>query len=176
MVLKHVCICAVMLFFGGTSMAFSENIIVGRKWTYFADTVMGGISTGGGGFDQSASALHLYGNVSTANNGGFVQIRTELDESLGTSLTGISLKVKGNSETYFVHLRNRSSILPWQYYSASFEAPKNWTTIQIPYAAFERSSSFMSKKYDPTSTKSLGVVAFGKNYRADLFVKEISTY
>ena len=43
MVLKHVCICAVMLFFGGTSMAFSENIIDGRKWTYFADTVMGGI-------------------------------------------------------------------------------------------------------------------------------------
>ena len=49
-------------------MALSENIIDGRKWTYFADTVMGGISTGGGGFDQSASALHLYGNVSTANN------------------------------------------------------------------------------------------------------------
>ena len=176
MVLKNICACAVVLVFGGVSMALSENIMDGRKWTYFADTVMGGISTGGGGFDQSASALHLYGNVSTANNGGFVQIRTELDQSLGANLTGISLQAKGNGETYFVHLRNGSSILPWQYYSAEFTADKNWTTIKIPFSAFKRSSSFMPKSYNPSSTKTVGLVAFGKDYQADLWVSDVSFY
>src|SRR6056300_434160 len=120
MILKHICACVVMFVFGGTSMAYAENLVDGRKWSYFADTVMGGISTGEGEYDNQASALHLQGNVSTANNGGFIQIRTELNEGVAPNFTGISLKVKGNGATYFVHLRNGASILPWQYYSAEF--------------------------------------------------------
>lgn len=176
MILKHVCACVVILVFGGTSMAYAENLVVGRKWTYFADTVMGGISTGGGGFDQSVSALHLQGNVSTANNGGFIQIRTELNEGVGSNITGVNLKVKGNGETYFVHLRNRASILPWQYYSAEFTANRNWETINIPFSAFKRSSSFMPKSYNPSGTKTVGLVAFGKDYKADLWVSDVSFY
>ena len=157
-------------------MAYAENLVDGRKWSYFADTVMGGISTGEGEYDNQASALHLQGNVSTANNGGFIQIRTELNEGVAPNLTGISLKVKGNGETYFVHLRNRVSILPWQYYSAEFKANKNWTTINIPFSAFKRSSSFMPKSYNPSSTKTVGLVAFGKDYKADLWVSDLSFY
>lgn len=157
-------------------MTFAENLIDSHKWRFIADTVMGGISTGGGGFDQSASALHLQGNVSTANNGGFIQIRTELNEGVEPNFTGISLKVKGNGETYFVHLRNGASILPWQYYSAEFVANKNWTTIDIPFSAFKRSSSCMPKSYNPSSTKTVGLVAFGKDYKADLWVSNLSFY
>jgi len=157
-------------------MAYAENLVDGRKWRFIADTVMGGISTGGGGFDQGTSTLHLHGNVSTANNGGFIQIRTELNEGVGSNFTGISLKVKGNGETYFVHLRNRASIVPWQYYSAEFVANKNWTTIDIPFSAFKRSSSFMPKSYNSSSTKTVGLVAFGKDYKADLWVSDLSFY
>jgi len=128
------------------------------------------------GFDQSASALHLQGNVSTANNGGFIQIRTELNEGVWSNFTGISLKVKGNGATYFVHLRNGASILPWQYYSAEFAANKDWTSIDIPFSAFKLSSSFMPKSYNPSSTKTVGFVAFGKNYKADLWVSDVSFY
>jgi len=160
----------------GTNVMSAENLVPKKEWVYFADTVMGGVSQGQGGYDQSLNALRLNGTVSTDNNGGFIQIRADLSDTLASEAKGIKLTVKGNGETYYIHLRNRSARLPWQYYSASFKAPKTWTTIQIPYGAFERSSSFMSKTYDPKSTKSLGIVAFGKNYKADLFVKEISTY
>ena len=47
-----------------------------NEWTYIADNVMGGISDGRVEFnlvDSNVYAL-LSGNVSTENNGGFIQI------------------------------------------------------------------------------------------------------
>jgi hypothetical protein len=44
------------------------------RWTYFADTVMGGVSTGNATFERDAvgSFVRLSGEVSTDNNGGFI--------------------------------------------------------------------------------------------------------
>ena len=50
------------------------------NWVYFADTLMGGKSSGSaermnvGG----RAAIKLTGNVTTENNGGFIQVRREL--------------------------------------------------------------------------------------------------
>ena len=57
-----------------------DNFTNENEWTYIADNVMGGISDGGvefNLFDSDVYAL-LSGNVSTENNGGFIQIRREL--------------------------------------------------------------------------------------------------
>jgi hypothetical protein len=51
-----------------------------QRWRFFADTVMGGRSTGQVEFKTSGGEAYarLTGDVTTANNGGFIQIRREL--------------------------------------------------------------------------------------------------
>ena len=58
---------------------------------------MGGISEGKAEIlDQDNNYfLRLAGNVSTKNNGGFIQVRSNKD-ILKDNFTGIKLKVKGN--------------------------------------------------------------------------------
>ena len=58
--------------------AMAENLIKTGQWSYFADTVMGGVSEGSAKFvnNGSVEAIRLTGQVSTANNGGFIQVRS----------------------------------------------------------------------------------------------------
>ena len=64
--------------------------------------------------------------------------------------------------------------MPWQYYKAEFKVTNNWKKINIPITQFERSSSFLSKTIKPSTIKSIGLVAFGRNFKADLYVSEIT--
>ena len=75
----------------------AKNLVYENNWAYLADTVMGGVSQGGAEF--AAGALRLTGQVSTKNNGGFIQVRTRIDPSETSDKTGIRIKVKGNGET-----------------------------------------------------------------------------
>ena len=61
----------------GQIQLHAENLIESGKWIYFADNVMGGISEGASEYviEQSGKAIRLYGEVSTKNNGGFIQVR-----------------------------------------------------------------------------------------------------
>ena len=59
---------------------FKDNFQEPNHWNYVADTVMGGISTGGVEFKtiEGEAIAVLTGNVTTENNGGFIQIRRDL--------------------------------------------------------------------------------------------------
>jgi hypothetical protein len=148
------------------------------QWSYFADTVMGGVSDGSARIIQTdiGPAAHLYGRVSTENNGGFIQIRTGLSGKLVQNFEGLRLRVKGNGETYFIHLRTSGSFLPWQYYSAEFPTTSEWSEVWLPFDNFKASARGMRKALRPRSISSLGVVAYGKDHQADLWVEEISLY
>ena len=54
------------------------------EWNFVADSVMGGVSSGEVllGSDGSETFASMIGNVSTENNGGFIQFRSNLDERL----------------------------------------------------------------------------------------------
>ena len=118
-----------------------------KDWSFFTDGVMGGISNGKAFLGKSGSDnfVRLEGKVSTANNGGFIQIRHSLTKSLDENIQGISLKVRGNGEKYYVFIRTRSTLLPWQFYNASFKTSKNWKVVKINLGAFQPSSSFLRK-------------------------------
>ncbi len=101
-----------------------------NRWRFFADTVMGGgVSSGNVIFaaDENDTSVRMTGLVSTDNNGGFIQIRRELETSLPDSVATVRLVVRGNGQRYFVHLRTSGTLLPWQYYQASFEVTQEWT-------------------------------------------------
>jgi len=55
-------------------------------------------------------------------------------------------------------------------------ARNSWKKIKIPIDDFQRSSSFLSRKIRPETIKSIGLVAFGRDFSADLYISEVSFY
>ena len=170
--------------FLSTSLGMGENKLIDdfsnksqNRWQFFTDQVMGGISEGNASLvsDNSGQYVRLEGSVSTANNGGFIQIRTDINEGTNEA-KGIIIKAKGNGEDYYIHLRTSGTVLPWQYYQISFPTSKNWSEIKLPFANFERSSSWISKKITGDKIRTLGIVAYGKNHNAKLDVAYLSFY
>ena len=148
-----------------------------RDWRFFADTVMGGISTGNVVFGSKDGAyVRLTGNVSTAKNGGFIQIRKQLPSARPKGISGIRLVARGNGQRYFIHLRTRGTLLPWQYYQSGFEVSGNWKEFRLPFTSFNRSGRLLAKTPAPSSLKSVAIVAFGRDHTADVQVKEIGFY
>ena len=163
-----------VLIFGMSNTANAKNLVYENNWAYLADTVMGGVSQGGAEF--AAGALRLKGQVSTKNNGGFIQVRTRINPSEASDKTGIKIKVKGNGEIYYLHIRNASARLPWHYYTASFKTSEKWKEITIPFDEFEKSATLMPRKLKNQTIKTIGLVAYGKDHIADVSIANLEFY
>jgi hypothetical protein len=148
------------------------------RWRFFTDTVMGGVSTGGMAFmeENGRSFARMTGTVSTANNGGFIQIRRELADPPPEGTTGVRLVVRGNDQTYFVHLRTSGTILPWQYYQAAFDVTRRWREVRLPFSAFKASDGMLSSVPTAGSLTSVAIVAFGRDHDANIDIRELGYY
>lgn len=152
----------------------ANNFVEKGNWAYLADTVMGGVSQGRAEF--SNGTLRLTGQVSTENNGGFIQVRTRIDPSEVVGKVGVKIKVKGNGNIYYLHIRNASARLPWHYYTATFQTNEKWQEILIPFNNFEKSATFMPRKLNAETIKTLGIVAYGRNHEADVAIANLDFY
>ena len=151
-----------------------------QKWVFFTDRVMGGVSSGKLeiGSEDGSKFYRMTGNVSTANNGGFIQFQADLSNISNTEevFNGIKIKVRGNNENYQIFIRTNLTVLPWQYYSSEFYASSQWKEIKLPFSSFKRSNFYQPKNINNTDIRTLGIVAYGKNYSADLNVGLIEFY
>ena len=148
------------------------------RWKFIADTVMGGISSGELKFNSERGETYarMTGNVSTENNGGFIQFRMKMLNSLPEEARGLRVVVRGNDQRYFIHLRTRGTFLPWQYYQLGFEVSKKWTEVLLPFKDFKASSALLKKTPYPEGLRSIGVVAFGRDHKAEVEVLEVSYF
>ncbi len=148
------------------------------EWRYFSDQVMGGVSEGSARIEafEGKAAIRLTGRVSTENRGGFIQARADLERGFPADAQGVVLQVRGNGERYFVHLRTRGMILPWQYYQATFDTSGDWRTVRLPFSAFSSSGPLLRTTPRPETVTSLGVVAFGRDHQADVTARWIGLY
>lgn len=151
-------------------------------WRFVTDGVMGGVSTGRLAFDSrdGVDFARLTGTVSTENNGGFIQLRAGLNLSGlpdgGAGLTGIRITSRGNGETYFIHLRTRDNRRPWHYYAAAFTAGDDWRQATLPFDSFRHSAGMAPATPSAQDIISVGIVAYGRDHRADVSVSEIGFY
>ena len=146
-----------------------------NEWTYIADNVMGGISDGGVEFnlvDSNVYAL-LRGNVSTENNGGFIQIRRELKNIDLSKAKSIRVYARGNNEKYYIFLRTTGTILPWQYYSHEFTVNEEYNEFIMPIKDFKKSGTLLAKQVNPKKITSVAIVAYGRDHVAEIYVKEL---
>ncbi len=153
------------------SRPFPETAL-GTRWEMVTDGVMGGVSRGqlrpaevGG-----RAALRMTGEVSLANNGGFVQMAMDLAPSGlldAGGWRGIALDVAGNGEGYGVHLRTDAAVRPWQSWRQGFVAG-DWGRVFLPFEGF--APHRIEAALDPGRLRRLGIVAIGRAFSADLAV------
>jgi hypothetical protein len=148
------------------------------RWRFFTDQVMGGVSTGGVTFAQEdgQTFARMTGHVSTANRGGFIQMRLDLTSPPPEGTTGVRLVVRGNSQRYFVHLRTGGTLLPWQYYQAGFDVTESWVEVRLPLEAFAASGALLRSVPAPGRLTSVAVVAYGRDHDARIDVREVGFY
>ena len=145
------------------------------RWRFFTDGVMGGVSTGQVDFVQEDGRAHarMTGRVSTANRGGFIQMRQDLASPPPAGTTGVRLVVRGNDQRYFVHLRTSGTVLPWQYYQAGFDVTRAWSDVRLAFEAFRASGRLLRTVPRPGSLTSLAIVAYGRDHDAEIEVREV---
>jgi hypothetical protein len=153
---------------------------LGTFWRPFTDQVMGGISTAAAKIEtiDGRLALRLTGAVSLKNNGGFVQVALPLTGSWApldvSAYRGIRVTVRGNGETYHLHLRTTATTLPWQYYHAAFPAAPKWTTVELPFDKFVPAA--LKAQLDPAKLLRIALVASEKEFQADIAVSRIEFF
>lgn len=147
-------------------------------WRFFTDQVMGGVSEGRVDFvtEGGQTFARMTGQVSTANRGGFIQMRVDLSSPPPPGTIGVRLEVRGNDQRYFVHLRTSGTMLPWQYYQAGFDVTRSWSEVRLPFSAFTASGALLRREPRPNSLTSLGVVAYGRDHQALIEVREVGFY
>ena len=150
-----------------------------QKWNFITDQVMGGVSTGKFVVDKvgGVACYRMTGDISTKNNGGFIQIRTKLSPEINSKdYDGVYVKVYGNEKNYNLHLRTGLTLAPWQYYSYTFTSTKNWIEIRAPFEQFKKSNFYQPKSILGQSIKSVGLVAGFDNFKSDICLGEIGFY
>ena len=89
----------------GDDFRFPMTADQAAYWRFVTDGVMGGVSRGKLSFESSDDVdyARLTGDVSTANNGGFIQLRAGISmaglPAGGAGLDGIRILSRGNGET-----------------------------------------------------------------------------
>ena len=174
-----------LILLGMSSFVWAENSLIenfksqpNTRWQFITDTVMGGVSTGKVEFihEDRDDYARMTGNVSTDNNGGFIQFRIKLLKPLPKETLGLRLVVRGNTQRYFLHLRTAGTFLPWQYYQAGFDVSEDWVEVFLPFKAFKASGAFLRNSPRPENLKSVGIVAFGRDHDAEVEVREVGYF
>jgi len=160
------------------SIPFTEDNA--RYWQYISDQTMGGVSNGQAVLDKEGDMIfaRLTGNVSTANNGGFIQIRTNFSfvDLINTNkdLKGVILNTKGNGETYHIFIRTSEDRSYRDFYSATFTANDNWEIVDLPFTKFKH--RYSNRSLNGNDIRTFGIVAYGRDFFSDVSVSEISFY
>ena len=145
---------------------------IGTNWQIFTDKVMGGLSQGSMARKDIAGrpAIHMRGDVSLENGGGFIQISLDLARDSETfdasGWLGIEIDAYGRSDKYDLRLRTAELDQPWQSYRQTFALEPNWKTIQLSFGQFEPHRT--EKRLNIRRLRRLGLVAIGKDFSADL--------
>lgn len=162
-----------------------------KEWKYQSDQVMGGVSEGNASLMQDGDMFffRLTGDVSTENNGGFVQYRSKVSifnkpemfqlihkaHKDGVDLEGVRLNVKGNGETYHVMIRTYFTWSPSDYYYHTFDTSPNWQQVDLPFDQF-KSSKYRQRGLEVDQIRDFAVVAYGRDFKSDVSVSKISFY
>ena len=100
-----------------------------RNWQIVDDRVMGGQSYGNFEISDDGHGL-FYGDVTTANNGGFSSVRFQFETRNLSEYEFAVLKIKGDGKNY--QLRIKADRWDRESYIYQFETSGEWEEVKIP--------------------------------------------
>ena len=63
--------------------------------------------------------------------------------------------------------------MPWQYYSYEFDVRNEYDEFIMPIKDFKKSGMMLANQNNPKKITSIGIVAYGRDHYAELYVKEL---
>lgn len=172
--------CTTTLYANQHNIVLTFDKDTAKYWQYVSDRTMGGVSDGQAFLDQDGDLVfaRLVGNVSTDNNGGFIQLRSALSfidlNKTNKKLKGVRLNVRGNSETYHIFIRTSEDRSYRDYFSSTFVADDKWRTVDIPFDKFTH--RYSNNILDGNDLRTFGIVAYGRDFISDVSVSKIIFY
>jgi len=162
--------------FANTLFEFADGESVSR-WFSVDDRVMGGISVSQMRYAGDGVAL-FSGDMSLENNGGFASVRFTDNVYNLSDFTGVELRIKGQNMTYQFRFQTDIARIS---YTQSFVAPDEWTTVRLPFDAFE--ATFFGRRVidaPPMNTAFLRTLTFmlsdGQAGEFELLIDSIKVY
>ncbi|WP_404380910.1 CIA30 family protein [Caenispirillum salinarum] len=159
-----------------TDVASGEGLVPAGQWYVATDQVMGGVSEGGAVVEhvEGRAALRLTGEVSSANNGGFLLLGCRFGREVDASgFGGLEVDVRGVGGGYVLSLRTADLSRPWQSYRAPLEAGDGaWHRMTVPFSAFTANKT--DAPLNPTRLTRLAIVATEKDAPADVALSRVA--
>ncbi|PKM04348.1 MAG: hypothetical protein CVV16_05250 [Gammaproteobacteria bacterium HGW-Gammaproteobacteria-6] len=148
-----------------------------HDWHFVSDQVMGGCSVGRIDLLERAgrACICMRGEVSLANNGGFVQVRMDWPQIADTTdYHGLYLVLLGDGHAIDVRLKTSVLQHPWQSFRTSLQPGQQWQSWWLPFSDFQPHRT--DAVFEPATLRSIGLVAIGEAMSVDLCVAELGMY
>ena len=177
MIFKFKLLFLIFFSISGFSMVIDNLDNIRGNWSAISDNVMGGISEVN--FyeieEDGKKFYRLEGQVSTENNGGFIQSVVRINNS-AEDFNGIRVQARGSKDGYYLWIRTPACRFPWDRYIAYFEPSNEWSSIEIPFSGLKKSNFYMPKKMNSSRIKTIALAAYGKDFDARLDIGNIEFY
>jgi hypothetical protein len=150
---------------------------IATEWAFVADQVMGGVSKGSltNTTLNGRNAHRLTGQVSLDNDGGFIQMASDLNSNGepydAGRWSGIELDVLGNDEVYDVRLRTTELAKPWHSFRAEVLASADWKTVRLYFEDLHKHRHDVA--FDPALLCRIGILAIGREFHADISISKL---
>ena len=147
------------------------------SWMMISDRVMGGVSSAELRQEKrdNSHCSCLSGRTSLDNNGGFVQMKFDIQSSLlRTGYQGIFIELYGSAHEYNLHIKTTQLTRPWQSFRYSLAVAPQWTRFIVPYEQLQAHRT--DAELEPTKITSIAVVAIGQEFDVDVCVRRLGFF
>ena len=146
-------------------------------WVAISDQVMGGVSSGALQQAERCGSLCscLNGRTSLENNGGFLQMKLEIDPSeIYPDYAGLFIELCGPAHDYNLNVKTTQLDKPWQSFRCTLPVAPEWTRFIVPYAHLEAHRT--EAELNPATIRSVAVIAIGEAFDVDVCVRRFGFY
>tara|TARA_R110002020_G_scaffold218178_1_gene425960 strand:+ start:13310 stop:13849 length:540 start_codon:yes stop_codon:yes gene_type:complete len=148
-------------------------------WTAITDQVMGGVSTAEvrQGERHGSACTCLSGRTSLENNGGFVQMKLDIQPSWQCGdYAGFFIELCGPAHEYNLNVKSTQLTKPWQSFRCTVNVQPEWARFVVPYTQLQLQPHRTDLELDPATIRSIAVIAIGEAFDVDVCVRRFGFY
>lgn len=156
---------------------YRAHIGESSPWGAITDQVMGGLSTAElrQGERHGSACSCLSGRTRLENNGGFVQMKLELESDRNPGdYAGLFIELCGAAHDYNLNVKTSQLDKPWQSFRTSLPVTPHWTRFVVPYGELRPHRTDL--EFEPGRIRSVAVIGIGEAFEVDVCVRRFGFY